>query len=852
LLDTTRLMRLLTILSEAGPLPLLLDRVLSALSELFSTDIVVLLDPAGTGHLSPLAAIGLPEDMIGAVFSAADGTQIAATMRTRAPVAASDSASEPALDASLRELGVRAAVSVPVTDTQVTRGALVLGRCRPAPFSNAEADLLSSMAYRIGLALEQAQHSAQLERAVAAGDEIRRHLDDAAIRTEAVRLLPAVVGADAAAFALVGPDGELRCAAQIGLPPDTGCDWPHIGKDLLSATAGLEAFTTPDVRTLPGWVGEPAGPARALLAAPLRHADGPGGLLCAIRFTTMPFTPDTAKVAMLYAGQVSAALENAHLYRVVRDELSERARAERGLRESEERLKLALTGADLGMWDWDIVTDVVSLNDRAAQILGYDPEEVGRDFASCFRLVHPGDRAPLEAAVAAHLSGSSPQLALEHRVEPQSGDTVWVLNKGRVTHRDPAGRPLRAVGTLLDVTESRQVQAERLVMERQRQQLWRAESLGRMAGGVAHHFNNLLSAVIANLELVLEDPEPSSASRDSIEDAVLSARRATEISRLMLAYLGQTSGRDAPLDLIEVARESVPLLLSLLPQGIRLTTDFADAPATVLGQRVHIQQILHNLVTNCMEAIGARPGVVTIGVRPVSPAELDELRCVPSDWKPGSLDHVCLFVRDDGAGIDAVTEQHVFDPFFSTKFTGRGLGLSVVLGLVRAQSGAIAIQSEVGRGTTFRLFFPLALADLPLRPVEPEQPVPVPQPDSVVLVVDDEPTVLRVARARLERMGYSVLMANDGAEALDVFRANCDRIGLVLLDLAMPHMDGWATLTALRAISPGIRAVLASGYEEGQVMQGDHPEQPQSFLQKPYGVDDLRHALATAFGAPAG
>ncbi|HEX9107066.1 MAG TPA: GAF domain-containing protein, partial [Longimicrobiales bacterium] len=453
--DTTRLTRLLTVLSEPAPLESLLDRVLSTLSELFAADIVAILDPVDAGSLVARAAIGLPEDVLRLPFSEVEGDHVAAVMRDRVPLLVQDVAGEDGGTGQLGGQGARTAVWVPVTDSESARGALVLARCRPAPFTHAEAGLLVAMAYRIGLALEQAQHSRQLERAVAAGLELRGHLDEAEVQREVARLLPGVVAGDAGVLVSLEGDGGARWVAQHGLENAYACEWERLTNHLLAngLVTPSHSFTAPDLREVTDWPpGERGCPIRALLAAPIRWQGTLCGMLYALRFTTRPFTPDAAQVAMLYAAQASAALENARLYRAIRGELSERARAEQEVRQSEERLKLALEGGALGMWDWHVGTNRVRVDQRWSQIVGRHPHREEVDLQEYLARVHPDERRLVTDGLLAHIRGMTPQYEIEHRLLRDGEPDLWLLARGRVTQWDDAGQPVRVVGTIMDVT----------------------------------------------------------------------------------------------------------------------------------------------------------------------------------------------------------------------------------------------------------------------------------------------------------------------------------------------------------------------------------------------------------------
>lgn len=342
--DTTRLTRLLTILSESGPLDLLLDRMLLTLSELYSADIVVLLDPTGTGAFAPLAAVGLPEEMLHQPLSSAENGYVATVMRSGAPILTAAASADSQVDSQLRELAAESAVWLPVVDSHATRGVLVLARCQPTPFVHAEVNLLVAMAYRIGLVLQEAQRSVQLERIVRAGREISRHLDESVASSEAVRLFPGVVGANAALLVLRDPGAAPVCVAQTGLDPAWVAACRHLAEGLF-ADPRLATGEPCNIADLPAAMGPLAldspnrCPARVLLAVPIQREERMRGMLYALRFAPTPFDPDTLQVATLYAGQIAAALENARLYRAARDELAERVRVEEALHVSHERFR---------------------------------------------------------------------------------------------------------------------------------------------------------------------------------------------------------------------------------------------------------------------------------------------------------------------------------------------------------------------------------------------------------------------------------------------------------------------------------------------------------------------------------
>jgi CheY-like chemotaxis protein len=265
---------------------------------------------------------------------------------------------------------------------------------------------------------------------------------------------------------------------------------------------------------------------------------------------------------------------------------------------------------------------------------------------------------------------------------------------------------------------------------------------------------------------------------------------------------------------------------------------------TVSTNANQIHQVLTNLVTNAWEAMPEARGRICVDLKAVAAAALPTAQRFPVDWQPKDPVYACLAVADTGSGIEQENVEQLFDPFFSTKFIGRGLGLSVVLGIVRAHHGALTVERESGRGSVFRVFLPVSMAAVP-----PPVPAAFAQPAAgrgTVLVVDDEPAVRTMVGYALRHWGYTVLEAEDGLAALAVFAQHREEIRCVLCDLTMPLMNGWETLTALRKLSPGIPVILSSGYDEAQAMAGEHPELPQAFLRKPYELRVLNDRISQA------
>jgi len=415
-------------------------------------------------------------------------------------------------------------------------------------------------------------------------------------------------------------------------------------------------------------------------------------------------------------------------------------------------------------------------------------------------------------------------------------------------YRNERGEVLGVLVAARDITERKRSEAEQARLALQNRQLQKSESLGRMAGAIAHHFNNQLQAVMLGLELVKQHVQRSDAPVPGLAAAHQAARKAADISSSMLTYLGHSHGRQEPLDFAAACRQALALLELNLPPAVTLEADLTVPGPVVRANASHVQQTLANLVTNACEAFGAGGGRVRVAVRTATRADLGPLRHFPVDFVPAATDYVYVEVDDTGCGIPDELIEQLFDPFFSTKFTGRGMGLALVLGIAREHNGAVTVESTPGRGSTFRVWFPAVPAAL-VPPVVSLPPAAAPAGHTLLVVEDDEAIRTTIAVV-MGKAGFKVQLAADGREAVALFQRHGDEIGCVLCDLTMPVMDGWETLTALRRIRPGLPVILASGYSESQVMARGGAERPQLFLQKPYDFQVLAATVRRYLTAP--
>ncbi len=566
--------------------------------------------------------------------------------------------------------------------------------------------------------------------------------------------------------------------------------------------------------------------------------------------------PQEYELRMLRAGadpfwaQVDAAMARdkagAPHCRAVLCDISARKQAEAQLREVAEQYRDLVENMHDLVCTHDPQGRILSASRSAQALLGYGPNELeGRNLRE---IIVPESRTKFDQYLAVILRRGSAR-GLIH-VQTRTGEhRLWEYDNTLRTE-GVAVPVIRAFAR--DITETRRLEREKADLKAQNQRLQKNESLARMARAVAHHFNNQLQGVMGNLELTMADLPVGPGLYDNLAEAMQAARKAAKLCGLMLTYLGQTPGQQETLDLARLCRRNLPLIQATLPDHATLETDLPVPGPVIQANPSQLQQTLINLVTNAWEALGAERGVIRLAVKTTAPGDIPTTHRFPPDWQPWDQAHACLEVTDTAAGISPQDMENICEPFFSSKFIGRGLGLAVVLGIAKAHRGGIAVASTPGQGSVFQVFFPITANELP--PSRPDQGAQAPAlpAGATVLLVDDEDTVRSTAATMLTRLGFAVRVARDGVEAVEVFRSHQAEIRCVLCDLTSSRMNGWETMAALRALAPGLPVILSSGYDEAQVMTGDHPEWPQAFLGKPYEMQKLHAALDRALGPAAG
>lgn len=392
-----------------------------------------------------------------------------------------------------------------------------------------------------------------------------------------------------------------------------------------------------------------------------------------------------------------------------------------------------------------------------------------------------------------------------------------------------------------DISERLKAEEERKALEQQILQTQKLESLGVLAGGIAHDFNNILMAILGHADIARFEMPYGSSARSSLDEIVNASRRAADLCRQMLAYSGKGNFIIESIDLGVIIEDMVQLLKTSINKKALLNLNLEKNLPTIRGDATQMRQIVMNLVVNASEAIGDLSGVITIstGAMECDKAYLKETY-LDADLTPGL--YVYLEVSDTGCGMDEETKARLFEPFFTTKFTGRGLGMSAALGIVKGHKGALKVYSELNKGTTFKLLFPVSDSGARAK-AKTEDAASDWSGDGAILLADDEETIRALGKQMLERIGYSVVTAADGREAVEAFENDPGSFKAVILDLTMPHMGGEEAFREVRRIDRDAIVILTSGYAESEIVNRFSGKGLSGFIQKPFNLSTLTKKL---------
>lgn len=505
------------------------------------------------------------------------------------------------------------------------------------------------------------------------------------------------------------------------------------------------------------------------------------------------------------------------------------------LAESERKFREIFDNIGDAVFIHDMGRRFLEVNAIACRRLGYTRQELLQmspadiDTGACSGSISEGLRKLAEKG----------QLVFETRHRRKDGETIGVeINSVKIEFN---GAP-SILSVARDITERRKAEAERERLTEKLRQAQKMEALGRMAGAVAHHFNNQLAAVLGHLELAMEDPHLGPAVRENLSEAVGAGRQATHICRQMLTYLGKSPGRREQLDLSALCREHLQKLKNTIAEGVRLEEALCSPGPVVYGSSDDLKETLTALVLNAWEAIEDFSGRVAVCTHLAEALEIGRSTVHPAGWAAEQDVYACLEVSDTGCGIRTEDLNRIFDPFFSTKLIGRGLGLAMATGVVKALGGAFEVESTVGEGSTFRVFLPLAGdAGQGLRPEKIAQKAPAGK--RAVLVLEEDPDLSRLLQHILLHLGYTAVPAGSGREVLGILEGGTDRIACMIVGSAMQDAGAEEIAHAAKELHSRLPVLLVrEGQAEGKtVMKEGIPV--DAFVEKPYRISEIKGAL---------
>jgi PAS domain S-box-containing protein len=553
-----------------------------------------------------------------------------------------------------------------------------------------------------------------------------------------------------------------------------------------------------------------------------------------VRYEDMPLrAKDGRKLAVEFVSNVYMEGDRQVIQCNIRD-ISARKHSEAALRESEERLKLVARTVSDVIWDWNIQTDRLWWSDGFMTTFGYENSDLepGRESWKC--RVHPNDVDRIVSEVADALETGADFWTSEYRFRRRDGAFASVLDKGYIV-RDASGAASRMVGGIRDLTDQRNAEV-------QTARARRMESIGTLAGGIAHDLNNVLTPVMMSIEL-LKGGSGDEPGRRAILDAIqVSCRRGADLVRQVLTFARGVEGQRVQVLLRSQIEELKKLIGESFPSNITIVTRAPEDLWQMTGDPVQIQQVMLNLAVNARDAM-PNGGTLTITAENVNldPKDLGRSR------QSSAGRQILLKVSDTGTGIKQADHEHIFEPFFTTKKIGEGtgFGLAIVHTIIEGHGGFVIVESEVGQGTTFKIWLP---ADPLHRTVESLPPYQSAMPrgnGELVLVVDDEFTIRTITERNLESFGYCVITATNGAEAVAIYSKRSNEIELVITDMMMPVMGGAAAVREIRRINPRAKLIVVSGLDVDEELKAS----VNGFIAKPFSAPELAQMVHDVLNA---
>ena len=504
-------------------------------------------------------------------------------------------------------------------------------------------------------------------------------------------------------------------------------------------------------------------------------------------------------------------------------------------------LGLLVKSNEFGLWDWQVQNDALTINEKFASILGYNSATFAKSMSDLKTLIHKDDIETFSKKLQLLLNGTVPLQKAEYRMRTVDNNWKFFFSTGKIVERDELNRPLRVIGTSLDVSESKKAEEENKKLKEQMVQIQKMEAIGTLAGGIAHDFNNLLTVINGHSEIAamrLDEEAPAYKDVMAIHSA---GERAARLTRQLLAFSRKEEISLQVLNMNTIISDMDKLLRRLIGEDFLISSIPGKDLPLITGDAGQLEQILINLIVNARDAINARRDpigekIITIETQhtKLEDIHLSEINYVPAG------EYIVLSVSDNGIGMDASTQKKIFEPFFTTKSEGKGtgLGLATVYGIVKQNQGFITIYSEIGSGTTFKIFWPVKKTTVPNKKEDEEATADFSGNEQILLVEDDS-AVRNFSTAALRSFGYRVTEATNGNEALSMIENKKIQPKLLITDLVMPRMNGKELVSRVIQLVPDCFVLFTSGYTDTHLKLDGALQENTHFIHKPYSVRTL-------------